>query len=420
MTDRLSSAVETVKLYYEDSHLFSFEATVAGVYLKGDGTFPEGLYPEGSSAAIEPDRTAFFPEGGGQASDTGRMGPFRVVHVSEESGRILHFVDSSGLSDLPEPGNVLECEVDREQRLNRMQNHSGEHIVSGLVNSAFGYENVGFHMDRGFMTIDFSGELTQEQLEEIETRANGAVRANLPVRAYFPSPEELKNLDYRSKLDLTENVRIVEIEGIDRCACCAPHVSRTGEVGIIKILSAERHRGGSRVTLTCGMDALDNFRRRQNSAGEISQMLSVPRDDISDAVRRLAEERDRLKFERAGLETELVRLQAAGYPEMTDGNIVIFCGYSEPACRELVNCLVPKCSGMVGVFFDAQPVSQEKEPASAPVYRYIIGSGTVDLRKQAREINSAINGRGGGKPGMIMGSASASEEVIRSFFGDMA
>ena len=286
-----------------------------------------------------------------------------------------------------------------------MQNHSGEHIVSGLVHNIYGYENVGFHMSAECMTIDFSGELDWAQLMDIERRANEAVRADLPVRAWFPEPDELARLSYRSKLELTEDVRIVEIGDIDRCACCAPHVAHTGEIGVIKIFTCERHRGGVRVTLLCGMDALDDYRRRQDSAAEISQLLSVPRGDIAPAVRRILDEQARLKERFAETSRELVAARAASQ-SFTDGNICVFDStLDDIALRELVNLLMEKCTGFAAAFSGSDEAG----------YKYIIGSRHVDLRKAARDINAAIGGRGGGRPEMIQGSTSETKEIIQKF-----
>lgn len=379
----------TEKLYYSDSHLFSFEAKVLSCVPAGNGAFTAVL-----------DRTCFFPESGGQKADTGSVGPAAVLDVQEKNGEILHYLSAPVI-----PGQTYSCALDSEQRLRRMQNHSGEHIVSGIVHNRFGYENVGFHM-ADCMTIDFSGELTLQQLSEVETLANETVRANVPIKAYFPSPEELSKLQYRSKLELTENVRIVIIEGTDVCACCAPHVSRTGEIGVIKLLSAERHRGGTRVTLICGMDALDDYRARQQSVTEISEQLSSKRGEVSDAVKRLAAERDSLRYSLYSAEMRVASLLASAVPE-TKGSICLFESLeSEAVRRELVNLLVPKCGGMAAVFFGSDDVG----------YKYIIGSKSADLRAKAKEINSALQGRGGGKPEMISGTASAAKSEIEAFF----
>ena len=361
---------------------------------------------DGRVAAVL-DKTAFFPEGGGQLADTGWIGDARVLDVQEKDGMILHCLDRmpSGWEDVP-------CRLDAEQRLRRMQNHSGEHVVSGLVHREYGYDNVGFHMGKDCMTIDFSGELTWEALLEIEKKANEAVRSNLPITARFPGAEELAAMAYRSKLELTENVRIVEIEGIDRCACCAPHVSSTGEIGLIKALSCERHRGGVRVELVCGMDALDHFNACYRSATEISNLLSAKRAEIAGAVSHLLAERDRLKFSLASSETALIELLAESRPE-TKGNLLLInpCAeegiiLSDVARRELVNLLVPKCGGVAAVL----------QGSDENGYQYIIGSKKKDLRALAKEINAAIAGRGGGKSEMIMGSCKAPVAAIKEYF----
>ena len=380
----------TEKLYYIDSHLFAFEAAVTGCE-ETKGGF-----------AVTLDRTAFFPEGGGQLADTGSIGEARVLDVHEKEGRILHYTDR------PLPvGERFACAVDAEQRLRRMQNHSGEHIVSGLVYREHGFDNVGFHMGPDCMTMDYSGELSWEQLMRIERLANEAVRADLPMKIWFPPEEELASLFYRSKLELTENVRIVEIPGIDRCACCAPHVNRTGEVGLVKILTAERHRGGVRITALCGMDAWELAARQQESVTAISGLLSVPRDAIVPGVERLLELQTAQKERIAALSLELARLRAES-AEKTEGNLVLFDRVlDEVAQRELVNLLMEKCA--VAAVFSG---------SDAEGWRYVVGSRETDLRKNGRTINAGINGRGGGSPRMIQGRAAADSETIRAFFRD--
>ena len=377
----------TEKLYYIDSHLFDFEATVLDCRQVEKGW------------AVILDRTAFFPEGGGQLADTGFIGAAPVRDVQEQGGEILHFCGEA----LP-VGAHLPCRVEREQRLVRMQNHSGEHIVSGLAHKRYGCENVGFHMGEDCMTIDFDRELSWQQLMEIETLANEAVRENLPVLCSFPEGEVLQTLEYRSKLDLTENVRIVEIPGIDRCACCAPHVERTGEIGLIKILDAERHRGGVRLSLCCGMLALRDYRVKQENIAAISQALSAKRHETAGAVSRLLSEQQKNKERIAALSMELARLKAEDCPA-TEGNLCVFDNVlDEVALRELVNLLMEKCGGIAAAFSGSDETG----------YRYIMGSRRVDLRRCAKEINRLIDGRGGGKPQMIQGSATADAERIRA------
>ena len=263
----------TEKLYYIDSHMKTFTATVTS------------CEKDGARYLVTLDRTAFFPEGGGQLGDSGTIGDARVFDTHEKDGEILHYVNQP-----LEIERSYDCAIDWETRFRRMQNHSGEHIVSGLVHKKYGYNNVGFHMGSDVVTIDFDGELTKEQLSEIEREANYAVAANYKVTATFPPKEVLKTLEYRSKLELTENVRIVEIENVDICACCAPHISSTAEVGTVRILSSERRRRGGegvRITMLCGLDAYDNEVIIGENNTEISMLLSAKRNETAAAVRRL-------------------------------------------------------------------------------------------------------------------------------------
>ena len=375
----------TEKLYYKDSHRFTFDAVVID------------CREEKKGYSVVLDRTAFFPEGGGQLADTGTLGGVRVTDVHEKGGDIRHYTDAPLTI-----GETVHGELDREQRLRRMQNHSGEHILSGLVHNAYGYDNVGFHMGAECMIIDFSGELTWEQLMELETKANEVVRQNLPLHIWFPNEAELHALEYRSKLELTENVRIVEIPGVDRCACCAPHVERTGEVGVVKILDSQRHRGGQRVSVICGLDALEDYRARQESVTDISRALSAKRGEVTQAVQRVLHEQQSMKERCDALSLALIGYMADAEGER-DGNIVLFSEVlGEIAQRELVNLLMPKAGGFAAVF-----TGSDKDG-----WRYVIGSLHVDLRAGARTINAAINGRGGGTPQMIQGSAQAARAKI--------
>ena len=376
----------TEKLYYTDSHIHEFSARVLSCEKAKKGF------------AVVLDKTAFFPEGGGQPADTGIIGPAAVRDVQEQNSEIFHYTDQALT-----PGEEYACALDWEQRLCRMQNHSGEHIFSGITHKLYGFDNVGFHMGAECMTIDFSGELSWEQLTEIETLANQAVRDDLPVKTCFPGPEALSQMEYRSKLELTRDVRIVEIPGTDRCACCAPHVKRTGEIGLIKLLSAERHRGGVRIELVCGMDALRECRLMQENVTAISGLLSAKRAKSAAAVERVLAEHASLKERVAELSMALARLKAErfGY---TEGNICVFDKVlDEVALRELVNLLMEKCGGMAGAFSGSDETG----------YMYIIGSKNIDLRSHSREINAAINGKGGGTAEMIRGRASTSAENIQ-------
>ncbi len=376
----------TERLFDADSHLWSFTARVTACR-EADGKYE-----------VELDRTAFFPEGGGQCGDRGTLGGVRVLDTVERGGAILHICEAP----LP-AGSEAAGEVDGALRFRNMQMHSGEHIVSGIVHRLFGYDNVGFHLAEQ-VTLDFSGELSAEDIARVELLANEAVWANIPVTARYPSPEELAGLEYRSKLDLTENVRIVTIEGVDVCACCAPHVSRTGEIGLIKIVDAMRHRGGMRLAMLAGKAAYLDYKRMCGQAGEVSAMLSAPRDALAAAVRRALGALDETRKQLTDAAFAAARARAEALPP-TDGAVCLFESEADPAVlRELVNLAVPKCAA-AGVFTPCEGG-----------FRYIIGSARVDLRAAAKTINAALGGRGGGQPTMIQGSCSAPEADIRAFF----
>ena len=378
----------TEKLHDADGHVREFSARVLACTEAGERW------------AVTLDRTAFFPEGGGQAADTGTLGGARVTDVQEAAGEILHYTDAP----LP-PGETVAGALDWEKRFRRMQNHSGEHLLSGLIHARYGFDNVGFHLGDGDVTVDFSGELDREQLDDLETEANRILAENRPVVCWYPDPAELALLEYRSKLDLKENVRLVRIEGVDLCACCAPHVSSTGEIGSLRILDFMRHRGGIRLHLLCGLDALEDARMRYRATLAISGLLSVPQGDTPAAVRRMQGELEETKQALADSRRQLLRMKASALPE-TEGNLCIF----EPdmdllSLRELVNAGMEKAGGLCAAFAGTEGN-----------WKYIIGSRTADLRSLAGEINAAIGGRGGGRPEMIQGSCTAPREQIEAYF----
>ena len=267
----------TQKLFYNDSYISEFDATVLSCVKSSD------------KYQVILDKSAFFYEGGGQKGDTGFIGEAVISDVQEINGEIVHFADR----ELKE-GEKYSCSIDWDIRFRRMQQHSGEHVVSGIVHSIYGYDNVGFHMEDDYVTVDFNGELTREQLDEVEDKANEAVFKNYNIKCFFPDESTLKNLDYRSKLELTENVRLVEIENTDLCACCAPHLSKTGEIGVIKILDFMRHRGGIRLVMKSGFDAVEDYRNKYRSVYEISNLLSAKQGEITAAVERLQRENEEL------------------------------------------------------------------------------------------------------------------------------
>ena len=378
----------TKKLYDTDGHVREFSAKVLACAEAGEHW------------AVTLDRTAFFPEGGGQAADTGVLGGARVLDVQESGGEILHYTDAP-----LQPGDTVAGALDWEKRFRRMQNHSGEHLLSGLVHAHYGFSNVGFHLGDGDVTVDFDGELTRAQLDELETEANRILARDLAVTCWYPDPEELAALDYRSKLDLKENVRLVRIESVDLCACCAPHVSRTGEIGSLRILDFMRHRGGVRLHLLCGLDALEDARMRYQATLAISGLLSVPQPDTPNAVQRTLRELEEVKQTLAETRRSLLQLKAAAIPETAEDLCLFEADPEIPMLRELVNAGMQKTPGVCAAFSGRDGD-----------WKYVMGSRTEDLRKLAGEINAALGGRGGGRPEMIQGSCSASRAEIEAYF----
>ena len=392
----------TEKLFYQNSHLAEFRARVLSCEQA-----PAGLFGENAKGrwAVELDRTAFFPEGGGQYSDTGVLGGAEVTDVQEKDGRIWHLTGSP-LS----PGSSVDGKIDWEERFMKMQQHSGEHIVSGLVHSGFGYNNVGFHLGSEDCTMDFDGEITREQLVEIEIEANRAVWKNLEIQTLYPSKEELAGMEYRSKIEIEGQVRIIVVPGYDVCACCAPHVARTGEIGLIKLTHMQRYKGGVRVTMLCGVRALEDYRTKQEQAGEISALLCAKENEIAESVRHLREEADSLKYELGDKEKKLVAARAQMIPK--DGKPV--CVFVEDveadSMRLLMNQVLDDGHGLCAVF-----LGDENDG-----YRYVIGSRSQNMRELVKEFNAAFDGRGGGRPEMVQGTACGKAEEIRTWILEKA
>ena len=351
------------------------------------------------------DRTAFFPEGGGQASDEGTIGGIKVLDVQEKDGEVVH-----KLAKQVETSSTVHGIVDGKIRQRRMQNHSGEHILSGVIHRKFGYNNVGFHMGKDDVTLDLDGPLTEEEILSCELEANEAVGADVPVTITYPDSEILKDLDYRSKLDLTEGVRIVTIEGYDVCACCAPHVSSSGQIGLIKVLGSESYKGGTRIHILCGLDALDDYNKKLKSVMTISKALSAKQDKIADAVEKLSEENGHLKKKCADFQREQVaKIIDKMKAENSEGckNLCIFTqNIDSNGMREIANAGAEIVQGIFGVFG-----GNDEEG-----YSYIMSSKTVKLREKSRDINKALDGKGGGSDAMIQGSVKATAEKIRDFF----
>ncbi len=376
----------TERLYNEESYIRSFRANVVSCK-----PYKEKMYQ------VVLDRTAFFPEGGGQTSDTGSIGGTLVVDVRENGEEVLHITENA-----LQVGENIEGVINWEERFDKMQQHTAEHITSGIINAKYGFHNVGFHLNSQIVTMDFDGVITREQGNELEEEVNKAVTLNVPVQVLYPSKEELNQLEYRSKIEIEGQVRIVQVGEYDTCACCAPHVRTTGEIGLVKFTDIQSHRGGVRITMVCGKRALLDYQEKSGSVKGISVLLSAKEKEVKEAVERVNAELLNSKATIGELQSLLVEYKV----KAIDTTLSSICLFEDDLdmnhARELVNKVVDKGVEVVAIFLG----NDEKG------YHYIIGSVTQDVRNLGKELNAMCAGRGGGKPDMIQGSVSAKEADI--------
>ncbi len=391
MTSKQTS--KTLRLFELDSECYEFDARVIACQALADGY------------AVELDRTAFFPEGGGQYADVGTLDGVTVRDVQIEGDRILHMTETSF-----SVGSTVRGVLDSEVRFARMQNHSGEHILCGIAHAKWGAENVGFHLGDREMTMDLDIPLTEEQLAELELAGNQAVWANTAITAAYPDATTLGDLSYRSKLDLTENVRIVTIEGVDACACCAPHVKRTGEIGCIKIVSAIHHKGGMRLWVLCGAWALSDYQKKHEDILAITRRQSVKPWQAVEAVDKLTDDLLATRVALGASRRELVEVKLTAQAPDGQGNLLFFEDDMDANVqRSMADRGADRVTdGLCGVFC-----------ATENGYRYVCVSRSKPLRALGKEVNASLCGRGGGSDAMIQGTLGATREQIEAFFAQL-
>lgn len=378
----------TEKLYYVDAYIKEFDAVVTNAWREGD------------SYLVTLDKTAFFPNEGGQSADGGMLGGKRVLDVVEKGSEVIHLLDGELAI-----GDKLHGVIDFDERFEKMQCHTAEHILCGIIHNLYGYNNVGFHLGE-VVTFDIDAMLSKEQLSEVERLANRIVFDNVEVTTEFPSSDELRGMSYRSKLDIYENVRIVKIGDVDSCACCAPHVLRTGEIGLIKLLGSESHRGGVRIYMVAGYKALDDYNFRLCEERKISAILSVPQGELAKGVE---EQSLLLESARATIKSMLLNFARAEADALcaTDGNVVkYFPDMNMDALREFSKCATSKVGGILVAL-----CGRDGD------YKYVISSARVNLSEITKDMNGALVGKGGGRAEMLQGSFGASLAQIKEYFG---
>lgn len=379
----------TKKLYDLDAYQREFEAEVLSC--------EERKEKDGTVYEVILNQTLFFPEEGGQSPDKGMIEEIKVLDVQIKKDVIVHTLEHP-----LEAGAKVHGVIDWQHRFSNMQQHSGEHIFSGLVHSKFGFNNVGFHLSDNIVTMDFDGVMSAEDVADIEYRANEVIVGNLPVQVTFPAKEELAALEYRSKIEIEGQVRIVTIPGVDVCACCAPHVRHTGEIGMLKVMSLSNYKGGVRISILCGFRALLAFRQKAEIISAISGSLSANQELLPELVEKMKNSNQDLKYRLAGAKQKLMEGKLAEIPKEQEHVVLFETDIETQVMRNVVNELTAVHSGICGMF-----VGTEEEG-----YQFIIGSSTRDCREIAALLREKAGARGGGSAAMIQGSVKAEEREL--------
>ncbi len=378
--------METNKAYYDNAYTTSFTAQVIS------------CEAQGKAYHIVLDKTFFYPEGGGQPADIGTLGDAKVTDVRDKNGVVIHITDKPCTV-----GETVTGVIDWKHRFDLMQNHSGEHILSGLICAAYGCDNVGFHMGRDAILIDFNTKIPEADLPVLEQKANEAIWKNIASVVSYPTPEALEQLEYRSKKALSGKVRIMEMPGYDRCACCGTHVSHTGEIGVIKILSAQNYKGGTRLEIVCGMRALADYAEKTTQAAAISELLSVPTGKIAQATTALLAERDALKQTISRMKWEKMHALAAQISS-TEKTCFFVEDFDSKDMVHFADLILDKTNGTTAVF----------SPAGNG-FAFVLMSRTEDMRPLANRMREQLGSKGGGKPESVQGRTEAKQDTISAF-----
>ena len=387
---------KTVRLYDQDAYATKFEAEVLAC--------EEVEKKEKKVYQVWLDQTLFFPEEGGQSPDMGTIDGIKVLDVQIKDEVITHTL-AAPLA----VGTMVKGVVDWKHRFYNMQQHSGEHIFSGIVHNRFGYDNVGFHLSDSIVTMDFNGVITAEDIEKIETEVNQAIIENIPVEVSYPTKEELKVLEYRSKIEIEGQVRIVTIPGYDVCACCAPHVRRTGEIGMLKVMNVQSYKGGVRISILCGFRALEAFRQKADIITELMAQFSTNQEALVENVTKLKNANQTMKNQLASAKQELMEYKVAAIPEDSENAILFESDLDTPVVRNVVNGLVEQFTGICAVF-----VGNDESG-----YQFIVGSKNKDCRAIAAALREKLSARGGGSDKMIQGSVAASQLQIEELLATL-
>ena len=342
-------------------------------------------------------QTIFYPEGGGQSCDTGFINEAHVTGVKRKNDVIIHTVDKE-----LKVGEKVHLKLDWERRYDHMQNHTGEHILSGIIHKLYGYENVGFHMDEEKIQADYDGVLNKEDVEKIEKEINEVIHQNIPVVETYPTDTELETLEFRSKKELVGKVRIITIDDVDICACCGTHVKSTAEVNLIKILSFEKHKNGTRLEMMSGNRALKDYMQKHEQNTKLFQMFSVKPYVVYDAVNKLNNEYHSLQKNYVALQVEYLNSKVNTFTESNYILDILDISLSMQAMRDYANKLIEKSKYVC--------VVAKKDEEN---YLYVLASKTEKVNELSKKLNSILNGKGGGKDTFAQGSFHSTKEDIK-------
>lgn len=395
---------KTTYLYDSNAYATEFDATVLSCEKVSENEYHLIL-----------DQTLFFPEQGGQSPDKGTINGIQISDVQINDGVIVHTLtvnneraheDAVIKDSLPKPGDKVHGIIDWTHRFYNMQQHSGEHIFSGIVHSRFGYDNVGFHLSDQTVTMDFNGIISEQDIYDIEYEVNKAITENIEVQVTFPTREELEKLEYRSKIEIEGQVRIVTVPGYDVCACCAPHVRRTGEIGILKVMGIQNYKGGIRVTILCGFRALMAFREKAAVISELTGFLTTGQDKLVDTVKKLKTSSQNMSSQLAQANQTLLLQKLESIPAEQEDVIMFETGINTKTLRNVINSMMEKHSGYCGIF-----VGDDENG-----YNYVVGSKNKDCKEIAGKLKDEFSAKGGGNSQMIQGSLVASANDISTVF----
>ncbi len=383
--------MKTRQLYIENSYEIECQSTVS------ECTLEDGYYQ------VVLDKTVFFPEGGGQYGDRGTIDDVKVLDTQIKDGIVYHKTEEP-----IQVGKEVVAKIDWERRYEMMQNHSSEHMISGFVHQIYGYDNVGFHLGEEEMTLDFNGVLSKEDIEKLEEKVNEYIWKDIPIIISFPTKEELETLPYRSKKEIDGDIRIVTVEDVDICACCAPHVKTTGEIGCVKIISVQKNKGGVRLTALAGKRAMNDYGKKHNILSQLTKLCSAKGDEIIEIVEKLQKEKQQLQYELSQCRFQLWKEEVKSLP-VEDGIAWIQkYNVSSKELRELANWLMER--GTIGI-----AIGKAEETSSS--FQYVIGSKEIDVKAFSQDILAQFDAKGGGQPQMIQGNGVGDVETLIAHFG---